>query len=131
MSALANLAGLFPPTTEEEIWNNEINWQPIPVHTTPHLLDYVLSGGKECLKYESAYKDYMKESKEVQRIYTEYAHLFTHWSRMTGANISTIPQVNDLYDTIKIEKKYKKKLVEFKLLLFCHMYHSLRTFIFI
>lgn len=117
MSALANLAGLFPPRTQEESWNNEINWQPIPVHTIPHLLDYVLSGGKECLKYEVAYKEYMKKSKEVQRIYTEYAHLFTYWSRMTGANISTIPQVNDLYDTIKIEKKYKKKFVKINFLL--------------
>uniref|UniRef100_A0ACB8FUS9 Uncharacterized protein n=1 Tax=Sphaerodactylus townsendi TaxID=933632 RepID=A0ACB8FUS9_9SAUR len=34
MSAQANLAGLFPPTTEE-IWNPQIPWQPIPVHVVP------------------------------------------------------------------------------------------------
>lgn len=30
MSALANLAGLFPPTGDDEIWNPDIKWQPIP-----------------------------------------------------------------------------------------------------
>lgn len=30
MSAQLALAGLFPPT-EDETWNEKINWQPIPV----------------------------------------------------------------------------------------------------
>uniref|UniRef100_A0A670JLI6 acid phosphatase n=1 Tax=Podarcis muralis TaxID=64176 RepID=A0A670JLI6_PODMU len=34
MSAEANLAGLFPPKGNQ-IWNKEILWQPIPVHTVP------------------------------------------------------------------------------------------------
>lgn len=40
MSALANLAGLYPPK-ESDVWNNNIFWQPIPVHTLPQHLDYV------------------------------------------------------------------------------------------
>uniref|UniRef100_A0A8C6Y2T1 acid phosphatase n=1 Tax=Naja naja TaxID=35670 RepID=A0A8C6Y2T1_NAJNA len=34
MSAEVVLAGLFPPSAEEE-WNPDIHWQPIPVHTVP------------------------------------------------------------------------------------------------
>ncbi|XP_026576182.1 prostatic acid phosphatase [Pseudonaja textilis] len=34
MSAEVVLAGLFPPSAEEE-WNPDIHWQPIPVHTMP------------------------------------------------------------------------------------------------
>ncbi|XP_066485259.1 prostatic acid phosphatase-like [Tiliqua scincoides] len=34
MSALSNLAGLFPPSGDQ-IWNPDIHWQPIPVHIVP------------------------------------------------------------------------------------------------
>lgn len=29
-SAQANLAGLFPPTHDDEKWHNDLLWQPIP-----------------------------------------------------------------------------------------------------
>ncbi|XP_031627359.1 testicular acid phosphatase homolog [Contarinia nasturtii] len=54
MSALANLAGLFPPHAEE-IWHEDIAWQPIPVHTIPVKLDYAL-GLADCPKFSAAYK---------------------------------------------------------------------------
>ncbi|PVD30982.1 hypothetical protein C0Q70_10258 [Pomacea canaliculata] len=34
MSAYCNLACLYPPTGSQ-VWNSNINWQPIPVHTRP------------------------------------------------------------------------------------------------
>lgn len=112
MSAQANLAGMFPPTTEQEKWHESIAWQPIPVHTIPHRMDHILSGGKECLKYNIALKEYMDNSKEVQRIYTEYSEYFPYWSKMTGNNITTIFQVLHHYDTLKVEMECKKKFVE-------------------
>lgn len=41
MSAESNLAGLFPPLSNER-WNVKIDWQPIPVHTIPEKLDEVI-----------------------------------------------------------------------------------------
>lgn len=86
MSSLAVCSGLFPPSGNE-IWNPLLSeWQPIPVHTTAHEQDHILSGGKKCPKYDETLKNYMNSSKEVQRIYKEYADLFAHWSKMCGVS---------------------------------------------
>ncbi|XP_040288878.1 prostatic acid phosphatase [Bufo bufo] len=42
MSAQANLAGLYPPVGRQ-IWNKNIAWQPIPVHTVPLSEDNLIS----------------------------------------------------------------------------------------
>ena len=42
MSAECNLAGLFPPQGSQ-VWNDEIPWQPVPVHTVTRESDYVSS----------------------------------------------------------------------------------------
>lgn len=41
MSAEALLSAVFPPSGEQ-IWNEDIKWQPIPVHTEPRQDDTVI-----------------------------------------------------------------------------------------
>ena len=41
MSAYCNLAGLYPPTGSQ-VWDPQIPWQPIPVHTVPRVEDKVV-----------------------------------------------------------------------------------------
>lgn len=45
MSALSNMAGMWPPTPKDpkSEWNEDLPWQPIPVHTIPKKLDNVIS----------------------------------------------------------------------------------------
>lgn len=40
MSAEANLAGLYPPEGLQ-VFNPNISWQPIPVHTVPDSVERV------------------------------------------------------------------------------------------
>lgn len=108
MTASACLAGLYPPTAEEK-WNENIFWQPIPVHTIPLKMDRNLSLGKYFPEYEAAIESYMKDSPECQRIYSEYADLFKHWTEMSGASITHIYEVYLLHKTLVIEKERNLK----------------------
>ncbi|XP_043914928.1 testicular acid phosphatase isoform X2 [Protopterus annectens] len=52
MSAQANLAGLYPPSGRQ-LWQSDIKWQPIPVHTVPKLQDKLLRFfQKDCPQYQ-------------------------------------------------------------------------------
>lgn len=109
MSSQCIVAGLFIPYGNDR-WSSDItNWQPIPVHTVPHQQDHILSGGKKCQQYEESLKQYMNTSNEVQRIYKEYDDAFKYWSKMCGKNITTIADVQNLYDVLSIEKHQNKK----------------------
>lgn len=107
MSAQVSLAGLFVPNDEEQ-WDEDLIWQPIPVHTCPITSDYILSSKKDCPRYHSAFKKYYKKSDEVQDILKEYDHLFDYWSEMCGEKIKKIKHVYRLYKTLKIEKEQNK-----------------------
>ncbi|XP_055296490.1 testicular acid phosphatase homolog isoform X2 [Sitodiplosis mosellana] len=110
MSALVNLAGLYPPTGDD-IWNEDIsNWQPIPVHTIPLIADYVLYGPKNCSKYDAVFQEYIKNSPEVQKLQTKYQQLLKFWSKMCGSDIKTIGDASLLYNTLYIENLHNKSL---------------------
>ncbi|XP_078579278.1 prostatic acid phosphatase-like [Branchiostoma floridae x Branchiostoma japonicum] len=66
MSAQANLAGFFPPSGNQ-VWNPDILWQPIPVHTKPENEDSLL-GMPPCPRF-----DYLKQ--EYQRTNQEYLQM--------------------------------------------------------
>ncbi|XP_023331571.1 prostatic acid phosphatase [Eurytemora carolleeae] len=50
MSAEANLAGLYPPTSNQR-WNKDLAWEPIPVHTVPQSEDALLSSHADCPRF--------------------------------------------------------------------------------
>lgn len=79
----------------------------IKVHTVPATLDHVF-GSKKCPQYNVAYENYLKNSPEVKRIYTEYADLFPYLSKMSGTNITTLTHVYWLYNTLEIENYQNK-----------------------
>lgn len=110
MSAQVNLAGLYP-TNDDEVWNENILWHPIPVHTIPIKYDYGLYGPDDCPKFWTDYENYQRESPELKQIYSEYADAFNFWSQQCGSNITTTSDVTDLYNTLHVEYLHNKSLV--------------------
>lgn len=73
MSAQSLLSGLYEPQAYQ-MWNKEINWQPIPVHTTNKADDKVFYGLK-CPRFEQLKKQ-VEKSDEYIKINSKYQDLF-------------------------------------------------------
>lgn len=106
MSALSNLAGLYPPN-KNDTWNENIKWQPIPVHTTPELEDNVLASKKNCPAYDYALKK-LKKTKEFVALDEKYESLYKYLTLKSGRKIDSLETVQFLYDCLYIETLYNK-----------------------
>jgi len=108
MSAMSNLAGLYPPSGDQ-IWNKDIMWQPIPVHTRPTPEDNILSEHAECERYDILY-DAMMQSPEIEEINQKYQQVYDYATKMSGNQVSTLVEADYLRDTLFIEQTYNKTL---------------------
>lgn len=116
MSAEANLAGLYPPVSKQ-IWDKDINWQPIPIHTVPEAHDAVLAGKKPCLKYDLLQKQLFKT--DYFRNITHRNHdLYAYLTRYSGETISSLETLEFLYNTFLIETSYNYTLPDWALKVF-------------
>lgn len=106
MSAKANLAGLFPPIGNQ-IWMNDLDWQPVPVHTTPKSEDYLLASAKQCDHYDYVMLDFMNKS-DYKKIFVEYQPLFSYLETNSGQNLSTLLLLSLLRDTLFVEQSTGK-----------------------
>lgn len=108
MSAQVCLAALFPPTSDEQLWNKNLNWQPIPVHTQSRADDYLLAGEKRCDRYDYLMLQYMNGS-EYKGWFKQYAELISFLEENAGMKLPTITIIFDLFDTLQIEKLNGKR----------------------
>jgi len=104
MSALSNLAGLYPPAGYWK-WNLNLAWQPIPVHTVPQEEDMLLSSHAECPRFTQLHKEVL-EGSFMKSIYNENKELFEFISKNSGENITDIVHLDYVFDTLLIESKY-------------------------
>lgn len=102
MSASSNLAGLFPPEGNE-VWNKQLAWQAIPVHTKPKQIDYILDTDSTCPRWSQLYEEAQK-SPGMKAIDEENGELYKLATNETGYNVTGIFTLNDVYDTFFIEK---------------------------
>lgn len=68
--------GLFPPVGNS-IWDNQLKWQPIPVHTMPNNRDEVLAMQRKCPAYDIALEE-LQESKEYTDRLSQYQGLMEY-----------------------------------------------------
>lgn len=106
MSAQSNLAGFFPPSNEE-MWNPNINWQAIPVHTIPTDIDHVLSAHKPCPAYDEELSSFRK-SNEFKHLNDQFNNLFKYLSAHTGSTVETFGEIGKIHNTLTIETIHNK-----------------------
>ncbi|VVC90696.1 unnamed protein product [Leptidea sinapis] len=104
MSAQANLAGFYPPS-DKSIWNKDLLWQPIPVHTKPEEDDEVLAMKKVCLAYTKARTVYVN-SNTFQHQLQKYQHLMKYMTAHTGKKIQNFDDMQSINSVLTIEQLY-------------------------
>ncbi|XP_034485610.1 prostatic acid phosphatase [Drosophila innubila] len=108
MSAQSHLAGLFEPMGDD-VWNDQIKWQPIPVHTVPEHLDAIIGAKAACPAFDY-YLSNLQESSEFKALLERFKDLFSYLSQNTGRVISTFLEAQYLNNTLFIEQQYNKTL---------------------
>lgn len=107
MSAAANLAGMFPPQGDE-IWNSDLQWQPIPIHSVPVQNDYILSFCKTCPRLQYEHEKYLFGSDE-EALLKKHKPLLQYIELHSGAHLNTCRSVWGLYDILTIEQSRNLK----------------------
>ncbi|NXX45993.1 PPAL phosphatase, partial [Tricholaema leucomelas] len=109
MSAEANLAGLYPPEGQQ-MFNPNISWQPIPVHTVPEseerLLKFPLT---PCPRYEQLQKETRHSAEYVNKTKENWQFL-QMVANETGIRDVSLESVWSVYDTLFCEQAHKMDL---------------------
>lgn len=110
MSALADLSGFYPPTGKD-VWNPNLNWQPIPVHTVPERLDSILAAKKECPVYDYELKKLYK-SPDFKAFDKKYKPLYKYLTQNTGKIVDSLQSVQNVFSCLHIEEMNNYTLPE-------------------
>lgn len=106
MSAESNLAGFYPP--QNEFYPN-LEWQPIPVHTTEENKDELLAMKKPCSKYNKLLDELFKQP-FFRNISHTYHDLYSFLTRYSGTIVTIPDDVEYIYNTLTIEKSFNLTL---------------------
>ncbi|XP_034461010.1 lysosomal acid phosphatase isoform X1 [Hippoglossus hippoglossus] len=102
MSAEANLAGLYPPSGQQ-VFNPNLKWQPIPVHTVPQSEERLLSFPLgDCPRYNQLMND-TEHTEEFINITIKYKDILELVKNKTGLNKTNVETVWSVYDTLYCE----------------------------
>ncbi|XP_050501607.1 lysosomal acid phosphatase-like isoform X2 [Diabrotica virgifera virgifera] len=108
MSAAANLAGLYPPKSFQ-LWNQNILWQPIPIHTTNIKDDHIITEKRHCRK-SRIIMEHLK-NQTYPPLYRKYSKVIEYLSLKTGWNPISLSNIKTLNSVINTYKSYNKSFV--------------------
>ncbi|XP_060533022.1 lysosomal acid phosphatase-like [Cylas formicarius] len=103
MSAELVAAGMYPPK-DEQVWNDNLLWQPVPIHYLPRSLDNSIAMKRACKKYDRAFAE-VANSRKVADMNSQNRILFEYLSQCTGMPVTDIGIVESLYNTLEIEQQ--------------------------
>lgn len=107
MSALCNAAGYFPPSGFQ-VWDNSLEWQPIPVHTIPLQDDYLLYQSNACASIDNVHSA-LVESNQTSAFLHRYNGLIKYIENNTGltsnSNSDIFKNIYTVYDALKVENE--------------------------
>jgi len=106
-SAAVLLAALFPPV-DDQVWNDRLMWQPIPIHSVPLAMDKLITVKAKCPLYD---KEKRRSDAQLAAMYDKQnTQLYQYLSENTGQNISSLLDVESLFNVLEIEKETGKSL---------------------
>ncbi|CAL1291457.1 unnamed protein product [Larinioides sclopetarius] len=103
-SAAATMASFYAP---EGRWKfeDDLNWQPIPIHYLPPHQDKFLRFRAKCPRATEEMAK-QRNSEEIQELFRKYQVQLEVVSNYSGLNIYQGISIGYLYDAIQIEKRY-------------------------
>lgn len=108
MSGQANLAAFFKPT-KNETWNNNLAWQPIPVHPA-NAKEF--SPAPNCAIYLTEFANVLVTSATFEALNTENAEIYEYLTNHTGTHVTSAMAVYSIYDTLHVEVQLGFELPE-------------------
>ncbi|XP_060531198.1 venom acid phosphatase Acph-1-like [Cylas formicarius] len=97
------LAGLFPPKAEQ-VWNNDLPWQPVPYNFLPRAQDNVLLGVL-CPNYLRQYERVVN-SAEMKKKLKKHKQTLNYISKHSGLNVTRFQDIYNLYFGLSTEEEY-------------------------
>lgn len=106
MSAETCLAAMFPPESDRKL-SEDINWQPIPVHTVPFKHDHILGALKQCNRYDFEIQK-ITNGTMYKELFRQHKPLLDYLQEKSGFKMSSVTNILLLYDALSTEQLQNK-----------------------
>jgi len=99
MSATSLLSGLYPPVPGADPWlQDNLAWQPIPVHSRPLSMDYELYAGRNCPLQDEVIGEVDEEA--TSQVFQEFPDFMNTVVNNTGGRPLSLHTMFGLADTL-------------------------------